>query len=111
MSTRPQTIVQAPREQIASVNNRFLGALLWGGAAWFIWPLDPWWWGFYILSTVCGLTALCLLASAVRLIMRIRKFERDQRAFAEQGRPIKAARLADTDILTNRGVIRDARGR
>lgn len=61
------------------------------------------------MSALFGLTALCLVASAVKLIVRIRKFEHDQRVFNAQGRPMKGARLADTDILTSKGVIRDVR--
>lgn len=95
-----------PPEHIGAVNNRLLGACIYGGAAWLLWPGSLWWWGLYPMAVIFGAVALLLVVSALWKIRHIRKYERDQHEFAELGNPIKQARLPETEFLTRKGVIR-----
>lgn len=96
-------------EHIGAVNNRLLGACIYGGAAWLLWPGSLWWWGLYPMAVIFGAVAFLLAVSAINKIRDIRKFERDQYKFADLGVPIKQARLPDKDILTRKRVIRHAK--
>lgn len=98
-----------PLRQIAAVNGKFAGAFIAGGMALWLWPHSPDWWTFYPMSLLSGAMALALVVQGVGLIRQIRKFERDQDEFGEQGNPIKTASLAQEDFMTEKGVIRDVR--
>jgi len=98
-----------PWRHIMAVNGKFCGACIAGGIAVWLWPHSPDWWTFYPLSVLCGAAALACVMQAIKLIRRIRTFERDQADFEKLGVPVKKAGLADEDILTSDGVIRHGR--
>ncbi|MEO0383204.1 MAG: hypothetical protein AAF234_06570 [Pseudomonadota bacterium] len=105
-----QTSVTAtPDKHIAAVNFKLSAACMMGCAAYLIWPDNPYWHGFYVLSVLLGAGALSVAGGALHLILKIRKYERDQEEFARLGKPIKQARVPDTDLLKRKGVIRDAK--
>lgn len=103
--------VPTPPEQISAVNAQLLGACVFGCAAWLIWPETLWWWGLYPMSVMLGAAAMVLTVKAFRKIYHIRKFERDQDAFAQLGSHVKQAGLADADFLTRKGVIGHVRSK
>lgn len=95
-----------PTKHVAAVNGKLAGACIFGGLAYFMWPDSAYWWPFYFYSALCGAGALAFVVQALSLIRKIRTYERDQREFEAQGKPIKAASLGEEDVMTRDGVIR-----
>lgn len=107
MKSTPQTTaIATPDKHIAAANFKLAAACVMGGAAYFIWPDDPYWHGFYVLSVMLGVCALSMAGGAVHLIFKIRKFERARDASETLGKPTKEASLAEGNFITSKGVIR-----
>lgn len=107
MKSAPQAItIATPDKHVSAVNFKLAAACVMGGAAYFIWPDDPYWHGFYVLSVMLGVCALSVAGGALHLIFKIRKFERARDASETLGKPTKEAGLAEGDFITSKGVIR-----
>lgn len=113
--SRKQTLlpltVKTSEKHIGHVNFKLATACIAGGAAYLIWPDSAYWWGLYPISIVFAMAALGNVVEALRLIVRIRKYERDQAVFEDLGNPIKKAGLVQDDFLTKDGVIYHDKGK
>lgn len=100
------TVTATPDKHVAAVNFKLSAACMMGCGAYLIWPENPYWHGFYVLSVMLGVGALGLAGGALHLILKIRKFERARDATEALGKPTKEAGLAEGDFITSKGGIR-----
>lgn len=86
--------------------NLYLGyaALLVAAGIW-IWPDDPWWWGFYFVSVVLCLAAFGLMVDALRTMRKLHKNRQRWNAIHSLGNAPKNAALASSDDLRKKGMI------
>jgi hypothetical protein len=64
------TANKTPIGAILRVNGHLLLTFLYGGTAWLIWPTNPKWWGFGLLSILLGAAALASLIAALRAMTK-----------------------------------------
>lgn len=89
---------------IISVNLKLLYAALLGAISWWIWPSDPKWWGFFILSILLGALSISLVLEAIRSSRRLRAAKNRWAAHQALGNAPKNARLAGKHDLQNGGM-------
>lgn len=95
---------KTPLGAILKVNGNFLQAFLFGGVAWLIWPTNPKWWGFGLLSILLGAAALASLIAALRAMTKLYVRERELARFAATARTADPSDLANQDTLKNAGM-------
>ena len=90
---------------IVFINFKLAGAALMIAVAYYIYPSNPIFWGFAVLSIMLGieaaLSAIVAIGGMIALYMRDVRFERDM---AGTRRP-KSSRLADDDDLDSGGYL------
>lgn len=97
--------LKTPIGAILKVNGHLLMAFLYGGSAWLIWPTNPKWWGFGVLSILLGAAALASLIAGFRAMAKLYVRERELAKFAKTAREPMPSDLADQDALKNAGMI------
>lgn len=95
---------KTPLGAILKVNGHFLQAFLFGGVAWLIWPNNPKWWGFGLLSILLGAAALASLIAALRAMTKLYVRERELARFVATARTADPSDLADQVALKNAGM-------
>ena len=95
---------KTPIGAILKVNGHFLQASLFGAVAWLIWPTNPQWWGFGLLSILLGATAFAGLIAAIRAMAKLYVRERELARFAATARAADPSDLADQNALKNAGM-------
>lgn len=98
------SMIKTPTGAILKLNGHFLQAFLCGGVAWLIWPTNPKWWGFGLLSILLGAAALASLIVASRAMSKLYVRERELARFAATARTPDPSDLADHDVLKNAGM-------
>ncbi|MEZ5887517.1 MAG: hypothetical protein R3D56_11655 [Paracoccaceae bacterium] len=96
-----------PIGAILKVNGHLLQAFLFGAAAWLIWPTNPKWWGFGLLSMFLGVAALASVIAALRAMTKLYIRERELARFAAIARVPAPSELADDGALKDAGMFHD----
>ena len=97
--------MKTPIGAILKVNGHLLMAFLYGGSAWLIWPTNPKWWGFGVLSILLGAAALASLIAGFRAMAKLYVRERELAKFAQTAREPMPSDLADIRSLKDAGMI------
>ena len=97
--------MKTPIGAILKVNGHLLMAFLYGGSAWLIWPTNPKWWGFGVLSILLGAAALASLIAGFRAMTKLYVRERAMAKFAQTAREPMPSDLADIHSLKDAGMI------
>ena len=96
--------IKTPIGAILKVNGHFLQAFMFGGVAWLIWPTNPKWWGFGLLSILLGAAAIAGFIAAIRAMTKLYVRERELARFSSTARAPDPSDLADQDALKNAGM-------
>lgn len=96
--------IKTPIGAILKVNGHLLMAFLYGGSAWLIWPTNPKWWGFGLMSILLGGAALASLIAGFRAMTKLYVRERELARFARTAREPMPSDLADADALKKAGM-------
>ena len=97
--------IKTPIGAILKVNGHLLMTFLYGGSAWLIWPANPKWWGFGVLSILLGAAALASLIAGFRAMTKLYVRERAMAKFAQTAREPMPSDLADIHSLKDAGMI------
>lgn len=95
----------APTGSIFKINFDLLLAFIFMMIAWAIWPSNPKWWGFGLLSILMGLSAIGAFLDAVRTMAKLKARDKvlaEQMAYAKE---LKEANLASEQALKDAGMI------
>lgn len=85
--------------------NLYLGyAVFLAVAAYWIWPQDPRWWGFYGLAILLWCSAFGLVWNALRTMLKLKRARDNWIAIQSRGNAPKNATLASKNDLQNRGM-------
>ncbi|MEM7069443.1 MAG: hypothetical protein AAF478_11225 [Pseudomonadota bacterium] len=101
------TTLQPPFDEagvVLGVNGKLLQGFLAGGIAWWCWPSDPYWWGFYIYSVILWAASVCFVAEGLRSYFKLRAAKRRWRAIEKMGNRPKNARLVGKSGLQQKGM-------
>lgn len=98
---------KTPIGAILKINGHLLLAFLYGGTAWLIWPTNPEWWGFGLLSILLGAAALASLIAAFRAMTKLYVRERELARFASSARAPVPSDLASKNALKDAGMFHD----
>lgn len=90
---------------IVTVNVQLLLASASGFSAWAMWPDDPKWWGFGVVSVICGMGAVAGLANALSAMTALYNKERALADYLAQGGSPKSAELASQKRLRDAGML------
>ncbi|MCH9807165.1 MAG: hypothetical protein K0U74_05475 [Alphaproteobacteria bacterium] len=90
---------------IASINAQLLGAALNAAIAWVSWPTAAKWWGFGVISILCGAAAISMLVAAIKSMITLYLRDRTLAEYQAQAKAQKNAEMASNDALKNAGVI------
>lgn len=101
------TPTKTPIGAILKVNGHMLLTFLYGGSAWLIWPTNPKWWSFGLLSILLSAAALASLIAAIRAMTKLYIREREVARFAATARAPVPSDLANNDALKDAGMFHD----
>jgi len=87
------------------INFKLFMSLAFAFSAYWIWPSNPKWWGFGLISIVFVLVAISLLIEALGLMMKLYARDKALREYMAQGNKPKSSKLASSDTLKKAGVI------
>ncbi len=76
-----------------------------GLTAWAIWPKAPEWWGLGFLSIILTISAIGMLAAAIRTMMAAYDRESAVAEYMAQGGKAKSSRLASAEDLKSAGML------
>lgn len=71
-----------------------------------IWPTDPHWWAFGLMSIILCLGATALIARAFNLIRKLHSRDRAIEEIQSRGKAPASGGLASTERLKERGLIK-----
>ena len=89
---------------IVMINAKLLYSCVLGFAAWWAWPDDPRWWGFYILSVLSGAGGAALAIEAIKSAFKLRAAKIRWELIQAMGNRPKNAKLADKADLQAKGM-------
>lgn len=85
--------------------NLYLGyAVFLVAIAYWIWPSDPRWWGFYGLAILLCCSAFGLVLNALRSMIKLKKAVDKWKAIQSLGNAPKNAKMASKSDLQNKGM-------
>lgn len=98
------TPTQSSLGTIFKINAKLLYAVFLAAACYLIWPTNPKWWGFGLVSITAGLASIGLVIEAVRAMGQL--FTRDKVVgeYMAQGNKPKSSDLASDDALKEAGM-------
>lgn len=98
-------ITRSPLGLILRINAKILFAVLLAWGSYAVWPTNPEWWHFGVLSLFMAVGALDQGVAALRLIVKLTRRERAIDAMREAHGTPKSAGLASDISLKNAGVL------
>lgn len=101
------TPTKTPLGAILKVNGHLLLTFIYCGSACLIWPTNPKWWGYGLLSIFLGVAALASVIAAIRAMTKLYIRERELAQFAATARTPAPADLANNDALEDAGMLHD----
>lgn len=90
---------------VFKINMHLLGAFTYSVGAWLIWPDNPKWWGFGLLSIALGMAAPALLIKAIKMMFKLYARDKEFAEFEEANRAAEPSELASIDDLKKAGMI------
>ena len=89
---------------VITINCHLLYAVLLVAVAYWIWPTDPRWYGFGLMSIVLYLAAGGLVFNALRSMWKLHALIKEWSTFQTRGKAPKNAKLASPKDLETRGM-------
>ena len=91
----------------AQINSKLFLAFICALAAWLIWPTNPQWWGFGLISIMLAAGAFLAFIDALQSMKKIYMRDKAMAEYMAQGNKPKSSKLASTDALRKAGVIHE----
>lgn len=89
---------------IFEINAKFLHGFLCGAVAWWCWPSDPKWWGFYIYAVVLWAACAAFIIQGIRSYLKLRDAKKRWEEIEGLGSRPKNARLPSKSDLQHEGM-------
>ena len=89
---------------IFEINAKLLHGCLCGVVAWWCWPDDPKWWGFYLYAIILWAAAGAFVIEAMRSFLKLRDAKKRWGVLQDAGNRPKNARLPSKSDLQNEGM-------
>lgn len=98
---------KTPAGSIFAINGHIFLAAMQIIAAFLIWPANPDWWGFGLLSVVLGLSAMANVIAAFRAMLKVHAREKEIARLAQTSRAPEPSDLVGADALKDAGMFND----
>ena len=92
---------------IAGINFKLAGAVVMGAIAYGIWPSNPEWWGFGLMSIILACGAVTNVVAAIRQMVQLYIRDKELARYMRQGKAPKQAEIADATTLKKAGMLDD----